>query len=53
MHGRPEAYKELKPADVAYYDGCIELDLSTVEPMIAHALPPQQRLHHPRAEGQR
>ena len=35
QHGRPEAYKELKPADVAYYDGCIELDLSTVECMIA------------------
>ena len=35
QHGRPEAYKELKPADVAYYDGCIELDLSTFECMIA------------------
>ena len=21
MHGRPDAYKELNPADVAYYDG--------------------------------
>ena len=31
QHNRPEAYQELKPADVAYYDGCIELDLSTVE----------------------
>ena len=30
QHNRPEAYKELRPADVAYYDGCIELDLSTV-----------------------
>ncbi|MGN0974680.1 MAG: hydratase, partial [Gemmiger sp.] len=39
-HGRPEAYKELKPADVAYYDGCIELDLSTVECMIALPMHP-------------
>ena len=37
---RPEAYKELKPADVAYYDGCIELDLSTVECMIALPMHP-------------
>ena len=35
IHGRPEAYKELKPADVAYYDSLIEIDLSTVKPMIA------------------
>jgi len=34
-HGRPEAYKELNPADVAYYDGCVYVDLSTVKPMIA------------------
>ena len=40
VHGRPEAYKELKPADVAYYDGCIELDLSTVECMIALPMHP-------------
>ena len=31
-HGRADAYKELKPADVAYYDGCIELDLSILYP---------------------
>ena len=35
VHGRPEAYKELNPADVAYYDGCVYVDLSTVKPMIA------------------
>ena len=35
MHGRPEAYKELNPADVAYYDGMVYVDLSTVKPMIA------------------
>ena len=40
QHGRPEAYRELKPADVAYYDGCIELDLSTVECMIALPMHP-------------
>ena len=40
VHGRPEAYKELKPADVAYYDGCIELDLSTVECMIVLPMHP-------------
>ena len=39
-HGRPEAYKELKPAEGAYYDGCIELDLSTVECMIALPMHP-------------
>ena len=35
MHGREEAYKELNPADVAYYDGVVSIDLSTVKPMIA------------------
>ena len=40
IHGRPEAYKPLAPAEVAYYDGCIELDLSTVECMIALPMHP-------------
>ncbi|MCR5399626.1 MAG: hydratase [Lachnospiraceae bacterium] len=35
IHGRAEDHKELKPADVAYYDGLIEIDLSAVKPMIA------------------
>ena len=35
IHGRSEEYKELNPGDVAYYDGMIEIDLSTVKPMIA------------------
>ena len=35
MHGRVADYRELKPADVAYYDGCVEVDLSSVKPMIA------------------
>ena len=35
IHGRKEEYKELNPGDVAYYDGLIEVDLSSVKPMIA------------------
>lgn len=35
IHGRSEDYKELKPGETAYYDGCIEIDLSTIKPMIA------------------
>ena len=34
-HGRAADYRELNPAPVAYYDGCVEVDLSAVEPMIA------------------
>ena len=35
LHGRGEAYRELNPADIAYYDGCVYVDLSTIKPMIA------------------
>ena len=35
MHGRGGDYKELNPAEVAYYDGMVYVDLSTVKPMIA------------------
>jgi aconitate hydratase len=35
IHGRPADYQELAPADVAYYDGVIEVDLSQIEPSIA------------------
>ena len=35
IHGRVEEYKELNPGNVAYYDGVIEVDLSTIKPMIA------------------
>lgn len=35
MHGRSGDYKELNPAEVAYYDGMVYVDLSTVKPMIA------------------
>ncbi|WP_278675226.1 hydratase [Acidaminococcus fermentans] len=34
-HHREGEYQELNPADVAYYDGCIQVDLSAVKPMIA------------------
>lgn len=34
-HGRADDYRELKPADVTYYDGLCYVDLSTVKPMIA------------------
>ncbi len=35
IHGRKGDYKELNPGQVAYYDGMIEIDLSTIRPMIA------------------
>lgn len=34
-HGRGDEFKELNPDAVAYYDGCVEIDLSTIKPMIA------------------
>jgi aconitate hydratase len=33
--GRKSDYRELKPAEAAYYDGLIRVDLSAVEPSIA------------------
>ncbi|WRS27054.1 hydratase [Oscillospiraceae bacterium MB08-C2-2] len=35
IHGRPDAYKEISPKGVAYYDGAVTVDLSAVRPMIA------------------
>ncbi len=35
IHGRPEAYRSLQPEKNAWYEGCIELDLSEIRPMIA------------------
>ena len=35
LHGRANDYKPLAPAQVAYYDGCVEVDLSAIKPMIA------------------
>ena len=34
-HGRPDDYSEIRPDDMAYYDGAIEIDLSEIESMIA------------------
>ena len=35
VHGRASEYKQLKPADITYYDGVVYVDLSTIKPMIA------------------
>ena len=35
VHYRPEAYKEMNPGAVAYYDGVVYVDLSKIKPMIA------------------
>lgn len=35
LHGRADDYKKLVPEDGAVYDKLIEIDLSTIEPMIA------------------
>lgn len=34
-HGREGDFKEMHPADPAYYDGAVIVDLSRIEPMIA------------------
>jgi aconitate hydratase len=34
-HGRSSDYKEIKPKPMAYYDGMVYVDLSTIKPMIA------------------
>lgn len=40
MHGRPEDYKKMYPADITYYEGCVYVDLDTVECMIAMPMHP-------------
>ncbi len=35
LHGREGDFKEMHPADPAYYDGAVVIDLSRIEPMIA------------------
>ena len=35
IHYRPEAYKEMNPGEVAYYDGVVYVDLAKIKPMIA------------------
>jgi len=39
-HGRVSDYQELTPSEIAYYDGVIEIDLSTIKPMIAMPMHP-------------
>ena len=43
-HGREGDYRKLEPARVAYYDGCVEVDLSRIEPMIALPFHPSNAL---------
>ncbi len=40
IHGRPQDYKKIQPSEVAYYDGCVYIDLSTVECTIALPMHP-------------
>ena len=35
IHGRPDSYRQLDPAEVSYYDGLVKINLSTIQPMIA------------------
>ena len=35
IHGRPEAYKRLDPADAAWYDAAMVVELDKIKPMIA------------------
>ncbi|WP_028255438.1 hydratase [Veillonella magna] len=35
LHGRPDAFKEMNPGEVAYYDGAVVVDMSKLESMIA------------------
>lgn len=39
-HGRPADYAEISPADIAYYDGCVYVDLSKIECTIAMPMHP-------------
>ena len=42
LHGRPESYRALCPADGAYYDAMVTIDLSSVEPMAALPFHPSE-----------
>lgn len=35
IHGREDAYRELQPGAVTYYDGLVHVDLGQIRPMIA------------------
>lgn len=43
-HKRPEDYRRLTPAPVAYYDGMVKVDLSKIENMIALPFHPSNTL---------
>ena len=53
IHGRPEAYKKMDPAEITYYDGCVYVDLDTIECTIAlpmhpsYAMPIRELLENP------
>jgi len=42
VHGRPEAYRRLAPQEGAYYDSVIEIDLGSIESMIALPFHPSE-----------
>ena len=42
IHGRPEAYRELKTGSAVYYDSMIRIDLSKIRPMIAMPFHPSK-----------
>ncbi|MCR5368500.1 hydratase [Eubacterium sp.] len=42
IHGRKDAYRELKPGKVTYYDSLIKVDLSKIKPMIAMPFHPSK-----------
>ena len=42
IHGRASDYQKLSPMDGAYYDNMIDIDLSTIEPMIALPFHPSE-----------
>ena len=52
MHNRPEAYKELKPGKVAYYDSMVTIDLSKQEGMIALPYHPSNAVSIHELQGQ-
>ena len=39
-HERPEAYKKIEPAEIAYYNGCVYVDMDEAESMIAMPMHP-------------
>ena len=55
IHRRPEAYRELKPGNVAYYDSMIRIDLSAQESMIALPFHPSNAytIHELQADPER